>query len=177
MIKIVIILISCFFLLTAPAFACQVCVMDMMSHAIPFIYPWSLLMLFFFLWDLLVLLHMKLVCREGEREFIELRYKNIKVKDIILLAIAFFLSFFAMLLAGPPFFIVLAGLVVFFRSFTFRANIPFLPSYSLKTRYLVMNIALIIMMILSFYLAYSYVPGMPVWKLFSSQVSLKEALF
>jgi len=122
-------------------------------------------MLFFFLWDLLVLLHMNLLCKNREGEFIKLRYKNIKFKDVVIIFIALFISFFLMALAGPPFFIVLAGLVVFFRSFTFRANIPFVPSYSLKTRYLVMNIAIIIMMFLSCYLAYTYVPGMSVLKL------------
>ena len=146
-----------------PVFACQACIANVIAHQFPFIFPWFLLLVFYFIWEIIMLTHTKNLASPAEREAIDIRLNTLKEtisKKFFIMFITTCLFFCCLFFLGPVVFISIVGLVNFIRSAVFfSSKLPSMTCYSLKARYITMSIMIILMMAVTFYLSLKYIPG------------------
>ncbi|MEQ8224961.1 MAG: hypothetical protein ABRQ37_21765 [Candidatus Eremiobacterota bacterium] len=120
-------------------------------------------MVLYFIWEFIILYYFKINSPSVEGEIIEMRLYSLRNlftrRNYILIIILGILPFLLFWPVSPYIVILIAGMISFIKSILFLFKKSHVSAYCLKARYVVMQIMVIILMVVTFKLAVNYIPG------------------
>lgn len=140
--------------------------MDNWIHEYPFVLPWAVLLLTYFIWELCTI-HFLKKKYPHECEFLNFRFKGLRLKHIIVIAagpLLFcscvgFQEFPNNIIAIVALITCILGGINFIKSTVFIIRSPFVSFCSLKMRYIIFQLVIIVMLFISWIMTNIHIPA------------------